>query len=78
MLTESTVTKLREMRMSVMASTLKDQLSDPQYRNMEFEDRSMQNGMRVKVIICADLYDRLLFQIHPHALKMWSICRTET
>ena len=39
MLTESTVTKLREMRMSVMASALKDQLSDPQYRNMEFEDR---------------------------------------
>lgn len=39
MLTETTVTKLREMRLSVMANALKDQLSDPQYRDMTFEDR---------------------------------------
>ena len=39
MLTATTITKLREMRMSVMANALKDQLEDPQYRNMAFEDR---------------------------------------
>lgn len=39
MLTETTITKLREMRLSVMANALKDQLEDTQYRNMAFEDR---------------------------------------
>lgn len=39
MLTETTITKLREMRLSVMANALRDQLEDPQYRNMTFEDR---------------------------------------
>ncbi len=39
MLTETTITKLREMRLSIMANTLRDQLEDPQYRNMTFEDR---------------------------------------
>lgn len=29
MLTETTVTKLREMRLSVMANALKDQMEDP-------------------------------------------------
>lgn len=29
MLTETTVSKLREMRLSVMANVLKDQLADP-------------------------------------------------
>lgn len=39
MLTETTVTKLREMHLSVMASAFKEQLTDPQFRNMPFEDR---------------------------------------
>ena len=39
MLTETTITKLREMRLSVMASALKDQMADPLFRNMAFEDR---------------------------------------
>lgn len=39
MLTETTITKLREMRLSVMASALKDQLADSQFQNMAFEDR---------------------------------------
>ena len=39
MLTETTVSKLREMRLSVMANALKDQLADPQLQNMAFEDR---------------------------------------
>jgi hypothetical protein len=39
MLTETTVSKLREMRLSVMANALKDQLADPQFQNMAFEDR---------------------------------------
>ena len=39
MLTETTVSKLRDMRLSVMASALKDQLADPQFQNMAFEDR---------------------------------------
>ena len=34
MLTETTVSKLREMRLSVMANALKDQLADPQFQNM--------------------------------------------
>ena len=39
MLTETTVSKLREMRLSVMANALKDQLADAQFQNMAFEDR---------------------------------------
>ena len=39
MLTETTVPKLREMRLSVMANALKDQLADPQFQSMDFEDR---------------------------------------
>lgn len=39
MLTETTITKLREMRLSVMANALKDQLADSQFQNMAFEDR---------------------------------------
>lgn len=39
MLTETTITKLRKMRLSVMAYTLKDQMADPQFQNMAFEDR---------------------------------------
>ncbi len=39
MLTETTVSKLREMRLSVMANALKDQLFDSQYQSMAFEDR---------------------------------------
>ena len=33
MLTETTVSKLREMRLSVMANALKDQLADPLLAN---------------------------------------------
>ena len=36
----ATVSKLREMRLSVMANALKDQLADPQFQSMVFEDRS--------------------------------------
>ena len=39
MLTATTITKLREMRLSVMANALKDQLEDPPFRNMAVEDR---------------------------------------
>lgn len=39
MLTETTITKLREMRLSVMANALKDQLEESQYNSMAFEDR---------------------------------------
>ena len=39
MLTETTITKLREMRLSVMANALKDQLADSQFLSMAFEDR---------------------------------------
>ena len=39
MLTETTVSKLREMRLSVMANAPKDQLADPQFQSMAFEDR---------------------------------------
>ncbi len=39
MLTETTVSKLREMHLSVMANALKDQLADPMFQSMAFEDR---------------------------------------
>lgn len=39
MLTENTANKLREMHLSVMASAFKEQLTDPQFQNMSFEDR---------------------------------------
>lgn len=38
-MTETTITKLREMRLSVMANALKDQFADPQFLSMAFEDR---------------------------------------
>ncbi|KLU63572.1 transposase/IS protein [Peptococcaceae bacterium CEB3] len=39
MLTVNTVTKLREMHLRVMASAFKEQLSDPQFQSLSFEDR---------------------------------------
>ena len=39
MLTENTVTKLYEMKLSVMAQKLKDQLSDNTLSTLSFEDR---------------------------------------
>ena len=39
MLTETTVTKLQEMRLSVMAKAFKDQLTDPSMAGLSFEDR---------------------------------------
>ena len=39
MLTETTITKLREMRLSVMANAPKDQMADSQFQNMDVEDR---------------------------------------
>ena len=36
---EMSVSKPRETRLSVMANALKDQLADPQFQNMTFEDR---------------------------------------
>ncbi len=44
MLTETTVSKLREMRLSVMANALKDQLADPQFQNMTFEGPARSFG----------------------------------
>ena len=39
MLTETTVTKLQEMRLSAMASAFKEQMTDPNMAGMSFEDR---------------------------------------
>lgn len=39
MLTETTVSKLREMHLSVMASAFKEHLTAPQFQSMSFEDR---------------------------------------
>ena len=39
MLTETMVSKLQEMRLSLMTNVLKDQLADLQFQNMAFEDR---------------------------------------
>ena len=39
MLTENTVTKLREMHLSVMPAAYKEQLSDSSFQSMSFEDR---------------------------------------
>lgn len=39
MLNDNTVTKLREMKLNVMADIFKEQMSDPQYQSMSFEDR---------------------------------------
>ena len=39
MLTKTTVFKLWEKRLSVMVNALKDQLANPQFQNMAFEDR---------------------------------------
>lgn len=39
MLTENTVNKLREMHLSVMASAVKEQLTNTQFHSLSFEDR---------------------------------------
>ena len=39
MLTENTVNKLYEMRLTAMAKAFKDQMSDPNIFQMPFEDR---------------------------------------
>lgn len=39
MLNDTTTNKLREMRLGVMAEALKEQLSDPQYNSLSFEER---------------------------------------
>ena len=39
MLTETTVTKLQEMRLSIMAKAFKEQLTDPDAAGLSFEDR---------------------------------------
>ena len=39
MLTENTITKLQEMRLSTMAAAFKEQLSDPNISELSFEDR---------------------------------------
>ena len=39
MLTENTITKLQEMRLSTMANAFKEQLADPNISELSFEDR---------------------------------------
>lgn len=39
MLDNNTVTKLREMKLNVMADIFKEQMADPKYQSMSFEDR---------------------------------------
>lgn len=39
MLTENTVNKLQEMKLSSMAKAFKEQLSDPNIAELSFEDR---------------------------------------
>ena len=39
MLNTTTVTKLREMKLSAMAEAFQNQLTDPSFQGMRFEDR---------------------------------------
>ena len=39
MLTNETMSKLQDMRLGVMARQFKEQLDDPQFASMSFEDR---------------------------------------
>ena len=39
MLTESTIAELHEMRLNVMVSSFKEQLSNHDFQSMSFEDR---------------------------------------
>lgn len=39
MLTNETISKLQDMRLGVMARHSKEQLEDPQFTSMSFEDR---------------------------------------
>lgn len=74
MLTETTVSKLREMRLSVMANALKDQLADPQFQNMTFDDRL---GLLADAEWNARKNNHLNKLIRELVWKMWSICPTE-
>lgn len=77
MLTETTVSKLREMRLSVMANALKDQFADPQFQSMAFEDRL---GLLVDAEWNARKNNhsgRQPSRILVPVWKMWNICPTE-
>lgn len=39
MLTNETISKLQDMRLGVMAKQFKEQMDDPQFASMSFEDR---------------------------------------
>lgn len=53
MLTNETISKLQDMRLGVMAKQFKEQLNDPQFASMSFEDRLafwwMLNGQPERV-----------------------------
>lgn len=41
MLTNETISKLQDMRLGVMAKQFKEQMDDPQFASMSFEDRKL-------------------------------------
>ena len=47
MLTETTITKLREMRLSVMANALKDQLEDSQYGIIQVQGKARRTHKKL-------------------------------
>ncbi len=58
MLTNETISKLQEMRLGIMARQFREQLDDPQFASMSFEDRfsiladaewTTRNSNRLKV-----------------------------
>ncbi|MFK3958829.1 IS21-like element helper ATPase IstB [Guptibacillus hwajinpoensis] len=67
MTTDNTLTKLNEMRMSAMADTFRDQLRNPEYQELSFEDRfgllvdiewsRRQNSKLERLIKSAELRD---------------------
>lgn len=80
MTTENTLTKLNEMRMTAMAETFREQLRNPEYQELSFEDRF---GLLVDIEWARrqnNKLDRLVRQqnygTHRHASRILSIIRT--
>ena len=78
MLTENTVNKLYEMRLTAMAKAFKDQLTDPNFSKMSFEDRfgllvdqewSSRKNNHLKRLIKHASFHNILFSVRRSRLE---------
>ena len=79
MLTNETMSKLQDMRLGVMAKQFKEQLDDPQFASMSFEDRfsilvdaewSTRKSNHLKSLICDRIvYDSYIIRVEGDSMR---------